>query len=208
MDIQTCSSTASVTSQQKMELAKWQADRDAWANTLPVMNFLSQFLTLTPVVAPSFDSASTDGRHLYFCPRYSASLSDESRRFLQAHLLWHCVAGHLTAPLVANHHRWHLACDHEVNALLLELGITLPFDALLFPVCVGRSAQAVYLWLKGHPNTSLEKTPDIHPAALWAHLPNTATEQSTVALWRNRAHLLARETDALPKRVAKFCEAR
>ncbi|CEP34096.1 MULTISPECIES: DUF2201 family putative metallopeptidase [unclassified Halomonas] len=204
--MQMCSLIASVTTQQ--ELSKWQADRDAWANTLPIMNFLSQLLTLTPVVAPSFDSASTDGRHLYFSPHYSARLSDESRRFLHAHLIWHCVAGHLTAPLVANHHRWHLACDHEVNALLLELGITLPFDALLFPVCVGRSALEVYRWLEGHPNTSLEKTVDIHPAALWAHIPNAAPEQSTVSLWRHRAHLVSREADALPERVAKFCEAR
>ncbi|WP_441294762.1 DUF2201 family putative metallopeptidase, partial [Halomonas sp. ALS9] len=44
-------------------------------------------------------TASTDGLHLYFCPCYSASLSDESRRFLHAHLIWHCVACHLTAPL-------------------------------------------------------------------------------------------------------------
>lgn len=58
MDIQTCSSTASVTTQQESELAKWQADRDGWANTLPMMHFLSQFLTLTPVVSPSFDGAT------------------------------------------------------------------------------------------------------------------------------------------------------
>lgn len=206
MDIQTCSSTASATAQQ--ELAKWQADRDVWANTLPIMNFLSQFLTLTPVVSPSFDGASTDGRHLYFCPRYSATLCDESRRFLQAHLIWHCVAGHLTAPLVANHHRWHLACDHEVNTLLLALGVPLPLTARLFPICMGRSALSVYRWLEGLPDTSLEIATDIHPAALWAHLPNTAPEQSIVSLWRHRAHLLARETEALPERVAKFCEAR
>lgn len=204
--MQMCSLNTSVTT--KQELAKWHADRDGWANSFPIMNFLSQFLTLTPVVAPSFESASTDGRHLYFNPHFSSLLSDESRRFLHAHLIWHCVAGHLTAPLVSNHHRWNLACDHEVNALLLDLGLTLPLDALMFPVCVGRSALEVYLWLEGHPNTSLEKTVDIHPASLWAHLPDAAPEQSTVSLWCHRAHLLARETDALPERVAKFCEAR
>tara|TARA_R110000796_G_scaffold167612_1_gene284547 strand:- start:327 stop:947 length:621 start_codon:yes stop_codon:yes gene_type:complete len=206
MDMLVRSSSATTDAQQ--ELAKWQADRAYWAEAIPVMEMLSEFLTLTPVLHQQIATASTDGQHLYFCPRYSATLSDESRRFLHAHLIWHCVAGHLTAPLVANQHRWHLACDHEVNALLLTLGLPLPLNALLFPVCVGRSALEVYRWLEGHPNSSREVTADIHPAALWWHLPNTAPGQRTTGLWRRRAHLIAREPDALPERVAKFCEAR
>ncbi|MFB9868772.1 DUF2201 family putative metallopeptidase [Vreelandella sulfidaeris] len=204
--MQMCSLTDSMTAQR--ELAKWQADRDTWASTLPIMNFLSQLLTLTPVVAPSFNSASTDGKHLYFSPDYSALLSDESRRFLHAHLIWHCVAGHLTAPLVANRHRWHLACDHEVNTLLLALGLPLPLNALLFPACVGKSAVDVYRWLEGHPDISLEISVDIHPAALWNYLPNTSLDQRMISLWQRRAHLIAQEPNVLPERVAKFCEAR
>lgn len=200
--------SSSVMADTQQELAKWQADRAYWAETLPVMEMLSEFLTLTPVMHQQIATASTDGRHLYFCPRYSASLSDESRRFLHAHLIWHCVAGHLTAPLVANRHRWHLACDHEVNVLLMALGLTLPLNALLFPACVDRSAIDVYRWLEGHPNTSLEITADIHPAALWDYLPNASPDHRMTALWRRRAHLIALDSDALPERVAKFCEAR
>jgi hypothetical protein len=206
MDTLVRSSSATADAQQ--ELAKWQADRAYWAETLPVMELLSEFLILTTVLQKQIATASTDGRHLYFCPCYSASLSDESRRFLHAHLIWHCVAGHLTAPLVANRHRWHLACDHEVNALLLALGLPLPLNALLFPVCVGRGALEVYRWLEGHPNTSIEMPLDIHPAALWGHLPHATPNQRMTGLWRRRAHLIAREPDALPERVAKFCEAR
>lgn len=200
--------SSSVTADAQRELAKWQADRAYWAETLPVLEMLSEFFILTPVQQAQITTASTDGRHLYFCPRYSASLSDESRRFLHAHLIWHCVAGHLTAPLVADRHRWHLACDHEVNALLLAIGLPLPLNALLFPVCAGRSAIDVYRWLEGHPDTSLEVVADIHPAALWWHLPDATPDQRMMALWRRRAHLIAREPDALPERVAKFCESR
>ncbi|RUR45105.1 DUF2201 family putative metallopeptidase [Vreelandella populi] len=200
--------SSSVMADTQQELAKWQADRAYWAETLPIMEMLSEFLTLTPVLQQQIATASTDGRHLYFCPHYSATLSDESRRFLHAHLIWHCVAGHLTAPLVANRHRWHLACDHEVNVLLMALGLTLPLNTLLFPACVDRSAIDVYRWLEGHPNTSLETTADIHPAALWDYLPNAFPDHRMTALWRRRAHLIARDSDALPERVAKFCEAR
>lgn len=192
----------------QQEMAKWQADRERWACTLPVMDFFSQFLALTPVTDSRFHSASTDGKSIFFCPDYSATLSDTSRQFLQAHLIWHCVAGHLTAPLVADYRRWHLACDHEVNALLLALDVPFPADALLFPVCVGRSAMSVYRWLEGHPNIAVEASLDIHPAALWHELPDTCIDHSTVAMWRQRAHLIAKEPGALPARVAKFCEAR
>ena len=200
--------STAATADTQHELAKWQADRSYWAETLPVMEMLSEFLILTPVRHQQISTVSTDGRHLYFSPRYSATLSDKSRRFLHAHLIWHCLAGHLTAPLVANQHRWHLACDHEVNALLLALGLPLPLNALLFPVCVGRGALEVYRWLEGHPNTSIEMPLDIHPAALWGHLPYATPNQRMTGLWRRRAHLIAREPDALPERVAKFCEAR
>ncbi|WP_252860477.1 hypothetical protein [Halomonas sp. KX33721] len=192
----------------RQELAKWQADRDTWAETLPVMSFFSQFLMLSPITDQHFGSASTDGKFLYFCPRYSATLTEESRLYLQAHLIWHCVAGHLTAPLVASRHRWHLACDHEVNTLLLALGVALPVDAPLFPVCVGRNAMEVYRWLEGHPDTSLEVTADTHPAELWWHLPNAQPDVRVAMLWRHRAHLIAKETNGLPERVAKFCEVR
>lgn len=205
MTMNECVTTQDTTQQ---EIAKWLDDREQWKHEMPVMGFLSQFLTLTPVTDSRFHSASTDGKQLYICPDYSATLSDTSRQFLQAHLIWHCLAGHLTAPLVADYRRWHLACDHEVNALLLELGIPFPADALLFPVCVGRSAISVYRWLEGHPNIAVEASMDIHPAALWHTLPTTHINLSTVTLWRQRAHLVAKDPSALPARVAKFCEAR
>lgn len=66
-------------------------------------------LTLQPVEQPGFTTVSTDGRHLYFCPGYSVRLTDTERRFWHAHLIWHCVAGHLYSPLGVHAHRWRLA---------------------------------------------------------------------------------------------------
>ena len=136
------------------------------------------------------------------------SLNDEERIFLQAHLIWHCVAGHLTAPLVASPHRWHLACDHEVNSMLLKLGISLPFHALLFPTYFGRSAIEVYQWLSGHPRLQDETSLDVHPAALWAHSASHMPDLGLIGLWRRRAHLAAQEAPAIPSMVAEFCLAR
>ncbi|MGM0855868.1 MAG: DUF2201 family putative metallopeptidase [Pseudomonadota bacterium] len=190
------------------ELVKWQADREHWEASLPIMSFLSQCLKLTPVTSANMGFASTDGRNLYFCPTYSAALTDEERIFLQAHLIWHCVAGHLAAPLVGSTHRWHLACDHEVNSLLLTLGISLPSQAHLFPACFGFSAMRVYRWLAGHPRLNEEICLDIHPAAMWEHSHACVPDMGLTALWRRRAHVAAKEEPALPRMVADFCATR
>ncbi|MGY2461587.1 DUF2201 family putative metallopeptidase [Vreelandella sulfidaeris] len=193
----------------QQELAKWQTDRKRWKETLPVMELLSQFLELTPVADKNNTFfASTDGRKLYFCPTFSASLDDEERIFLQAHLIWHCVAGHLSAPLVASPHRWHLACDHEVNSLLLTLGVSLPSRALLFPAYFGRCAIQVYQWLEDHPCINDVTSLDVHPAALWSYSPSRIPDLELVELWRRRAHLTAQRTSDIPTKVAEFCAGR
>jgi hypothetical protein len=200
--------SAALSSHADQELKKWQQDRKHWEDTLSVLGWLSHCLTLQPVEQPGFTTVSTDGRYLYFCPLYSATLTDTERRFWQAHLIWHCVAGHLYAPLGVHAHRWHLACDHEINSLLLALDVPLSDNAVLFPARCGHSALQVYHWLADHPSPQSESTPDIHPAALWLYGASALADSALIALWRRRAHLAAREIPALPTMVAAFCVSR
>ncbi|MDN6180547.1 MAG: hypothetical protein L0I84_06020 [Halomonas subglaciescola] len=192
----------------RRELAKWHDDRAQWVHRAPTLAEMIECLALTPLEGVAGFTASTDGRHLFFCPAHSATLTDEARQFLQAHLLWHCLAGHLTAPLVSDAHCWHLACDHEVNVVLLALDIALPPDAVLFPICHGQSARRVYRWLANHPAPHTETPQDIHPAALWAYHAVERTSPALATLWQRRAHLLARETATLPPTVTTFCASR
>lgn len=202
------SAEAPLSSLGRRELAKWHEDRTCLMCHCPALAEMGKCLVLTPQEGVAGFTASTDGRHLFFCPAHSATLTDEARQFLQAHLLWHCLAGHLTAPLVSDAHCWHLACDHEVNAVLLALDIALPPDAVLFPICHGQSAYKVYRWLANHPAPHTETTQDIHPAALWAYHAVERTSPALAILWQRRAHLLARETATLPSAVAAFCASR
>lgn len=199
---------AALSSQADKELRKWQANRQYWEDALPALSWLGHCLTLQPLEQPGFTTVSTDGRHLYFCPQYSATLTDTERLFWHAHLVWHCIAGHLYAPLGVNAHRWHLACDHEINSLLLALDVPLPDNAVLFPARYGQSALQVYHWLADHPSPKHEPTVDTHPAALWLYGASALADPALVALWRQRAHLAAREIPALPHMVAAFCASR
>jgi hypothetical protein len=65
MTMSECVTTQKTTQQ---ETAKWLADRERWLHELPIMGYLSQFLTVTPVVDSALNSASTDGKSLFFAP--------------------------------------------------------------------------------------------------------------------------------------------
>ncbi|WP_181870840.1 DUF2201 family putative metallopeptidase [Vreelandella rituensis] len=156
------------------QLTLWQADRDAWRRDHPLMAMLADGLALVPVLDDRLATATTDGQSLFFNAAYSAGLNATTRAFLQAHLVWHCVAGHLHEKPHLDGHRWHLACDHEVNALLMLQGFPVCEDTVLFPSRMKQSANDVYDWLSGHPalerEVSLDQLPCLPLAS--SSLPN------------------------------------
>ncbi len=189
------------------QTALWEADRVSWASEQPVTAWLASHLSLVPICDAHLPTATTDGRHLLFNATWSAGLDTQTRRFLQAHLVWHCVAGHLHTPRERERHRWHLACDHEVNALLLLLGLPLPEDAVLFPACIGRPLHAVYNWLDHFPGLERERNLDMVPAT-WAPYP---ADDTLFRRWRERALEIAMQylgTPSLPGHVAAFLVTR
>lgn len=157
----------------------WQTDREAWKNDQPATAFLAEKLPIVSVPASAVVSATTDGRRIYVNPCWSRSLDGATRRFTQAHLIWHCVAGHFRPPIVRDSHRWHLACDHEVNVVLLMLGFVLPPQAVLFPACIGKSLHAVYAWLADYPLLEEETSLDTPP---WQATGSGHDEDETTAL--------------------------
>lgn len=141
----------------------WQADRDAWSHDQPATAFLAKQLDIKFVPASNVATAVTDGRGLYVNPYWSENLDDTTRRFTQAHLLWHCAARHFSPALCQDNRRWHLACDHEVNVVLLMLGFVMPPQAVLFPACIGKSLPDVYARLADYPLLDNEESLDAPP---------------------------------------------
>ncbi|PRY73211.1 DUF2201 family putative metallopeptidase [Halomonas ventosae] len=148
-------------------LSDWQADRHIWQTEQPATAFLAHQLHIESVAASTVATAATDGARLYVNPIWSAGLDAPTRRFVQAHLVWHCVAGHFVPPHAKDERRWHLACDHEVNTQLLMLGFSLPDEAVLFPACVGKPVPVVYAWLGDNPLIDTERSLDAPP---WTNL--------------------------------------
>lgn len=190
----------------RRQQALWEADRATWRTTQPFMADLADALTLVPVIDDCLPSATTDGRSLFFNARFSAELNAVTRRFLQAHLVWHCVLGHISGRQASDPHRWHLARDHEVNCLLVHLGIALPDNAVLFFAQFGKPAKALYDWLLNHPAPQLEQPLDLAPMSAVTTLTTNRNDDamadvpdnSLIRDWRIHAGLLARDYRGTP----------
>lgn len=149
----------------------WQADRDAWSHDQPATAFLAKQLDIESISDSNVVTATTDSRNIYVNPHWSATLDKATRQFTHAHLVWHCAAGHFRPAQGLNSRRWHLACDHEVNVVLLMLGFIMPPHAVLFPACIGKSLPDVYAWLADYPLLHEEVSLDAPP---WLTNSNTS----------------------------------
>jgi predicted metal-dependent peptidase len=89
-------------------------------------------------------TTATDARKFYYNPEYIAALSPGATQFMLAHEALHCALSHFARRQHRVKHRWDLACDLAINPLLMEDGLTPPFDGLMVPEYKGMTAEEIY----------------------------------------------------------------
>lgn len=142
-------------------------DRVAFVLERPFLGFLAMRLTLQPVHDVRVPTAATDGVHLFFSAGFILSLSDDDRRFVLAHEVWHNALGHFERTTPGDREAWNLALDHEINALLAAEGLSVPAGAVLFPDSLGANAEQVYNALAGGALPNRGPGADVHlPASV------------------------------------------
>ena len=129
-------------------LEVWIADRGKLVFRQPMLASLALYLDLIPVVDARLPTAATDGRAIYVNPYFLRTLSADERVFLLGHEVWHNALLHHTRQQGREGERWNLATDHEINHLLIESGLVMPVDGILFEEQRGQNAEAVYAWLE------------------------------------------------------------
>lgn len=135
----------------KMQMLRvCEQDRALLMASQPFTAMLALQLNLIPVVDSRLPTAGTDGKNIFFNARFMAERSEQDRRFIVAHEVWHCAFGHMRRQLGRNHELWNRACDYEVNHMLrAELGYC-PQDALQDRQFEGLSAEDIYQQLREH----------------------------------------------------------
>lgn len=142
------------------QVRAWQQDHYDWLATKPVTAALAEPLQVVAINDDRLATATTDGRCLMINPTWSTTLNESQRRRVHEHLVWHAAAGDYQPHYDKDSHRWHLACDHSINAQLLQLGRGISLDSVMFPVAVTWRREEVYNWLSGHPRPAEEQSPD------------------------------------------------
>lgn len=101
-------------------------------------------LNLTLIEDPAIDTARVDGKTLRFNPGFIDELTDPQVKGVLAHEVAHCAMGHFWRGASRDPAGWNVACDLEINPLLVDAGFTLPEGALDNPAYRDMSAEQIY----------------------------------------------------------------
>lgn len=111
-------------------LTKLAAARTRLIMERPFLGALVMHLPLKPG-GDWCTTTGTDAHAFYFNPGFVKDLSMAQTQFVLAHEAMHCAMGH---PHRRNHRvkrRWDVACDHAVNLILIEEGLSPPLHGIL-----------------------------------------------------------------------------
>ncbi len=89
-------------------------------------------------------STATDARSIYYSADYIAELSPKQVQFMLAHDALHCALSHFARRQHRNKHRWDVATDFAINAMLIGEGMQSPPDALYLEHFSGMTAEEIY----------------------------------------------------------------
>lgn len=95
-------------------------------------------------------TACTNGVAMYFNPLFLSQLSDDECAFLYAHEVWHNLLLHGIRVGNRDHHQWNIACDLEVNHILMTHGMKPVAGGWFMTPPVHRAAERWYDDLQRH----------------------------------------------------------
>ena len=121
-------------------------DRIMGARTLLLLGhafFGSLIFRLKPVQA-RVSTMATDGKSLFFNPRYLDEIAPEELVGALAHEVLHPALGHHTRRGNRDPKLWNMACDYVINPIVIDAGLKLPQGVLIDNRFRDMSAEQVY----------------------------------------------------------------
>jgi predicted metal-dependent peptidase len=92
----------------------------------------------------SISTMATDGASLYYNPDFVDTLNSATLAGVLAHEVMHPALQHHLRRCGRDLKRWNVACDHAINPLLLDAGLSLPEGVLVDNRFRGMSAERIY----------------------------------------------------------------
>lgn len=158
-------------------------------------------------------TAMTDGNRLVYSPQYIDTLSIQKCVGLNAHEVMHCAMGHFWRGGDKDPKGWNIACDYEINGILLKENFELPDGALYNPAYDNLSAEQIYNRLpktgkkggkKGKEGEADEQSNDMDPGKCGGVMQAKGTKEEQKELsaeWKSatsQAAQMAKKQGLLP----------
>ena len=110
----------------------------------PFLGALALRLPLVEASAESCRSTSSDGRSLFYNRAYINSLDVQQTQFALSREALHCALLHFYRRASRDPNLWQSACDHAINPLLIDDGLTATPDTVYLPEFRGMTAEEIY----------------------------------------------------------------
>lgn len=101
-------------------------------------------LRLKLIEDKKFDTAATDGAHIWYSPEFVDSLTTQEATGVLAHEVMHVALGHFWRQGHREHEKWNIAGDYAINYNLLQAGFTLPDGVLSNHAYNNMAAEEIY----------------------------------------------------------------
>lgn len=113
----------------------------------PFLGALVLRLPLQAADAKWCPTTATDARRFYYNPDYVVQLNLQQLQFVLAHEALHCALSHFARRQHRHKFRWDIACDHAINPILEQDGLTPPPGVWVEKSFAGMTAEEIYPYI-------------------------------------------------------------
>jgi predicted metal-dependent peptidase len=154
--------------------------------------------TITPKYA-------TDGKAIYFNPKFADTLTLEETKGILAHETGHVILLHPFRRGTRELRKWNFACDYSLNQILIDAGFKLPKDGLIDPQYKGMDAEKIYTLIPDPPEGEPQPAGEVldHPAKSEPEKKQAELEQR---LYNVQAGQIAKKQGNLPNGMERLID--
>jgi predicted metal-dependent peptidase len=177
----------------------------------PFLGALALRLPLVEASAQSCRSTSSDGSSLFYNRAYINSLDVQQTQFALSREALHCALLHFYRRASRDPNLWQSACDHAVNPLLIDDGLTATPDTVYLPEYRGMTAEEIYPLLQDSDSQQQSRrqgaagNPEqLQPSQAAAQSLSQAEMEILAGKWRQRLASAAQQAQQAGKLSAEM----
>ena len=103
------------------------------------------------IAEPTEVTAGTDGKNIYYNPKFIESITDDQQTFIFAHEICHIAFDHISRREGKDKDLWNIAADSVVNAFLKQDGLPIVEGGVDIPEAINYDVEEMYKKLVEKP---------------------------------------------------------